>query len=211
MNIKCFVFNPVEENTYVLYDETKSCIVIDAGCYFPQEQKELVHFIDSNALSLKRIINTHSHFDHVFGNAFLNRTYHILPEAHKDDEPYLTNIVAYAGSFGFHSGVEYQPIANYLNDGDLIEFGNTCLKAIHVPGHSPGSLCFYNEKEKVLFSGDVLFEGSVGRTDLLGGNYETLIHGITRKILTLPDETVVYPGHGNSTTIGREKQYNPYL
>ncbi len=211
MQVKSFTFNPIQENTYVVYDETKECIIIDAGCFTPQEELALADFIEEKELKLKRVINTHLHFDHAFGNAFLAKQYNVLPEAHKEDEFLIPAMPDQAKRFGFPFEIITQNLGKHIEEGDIIKFGNTELKAIHVPGHSPGSLCFYSEKEKVLFAGDVLFLESIGRTDLDRGDYAALISGISSKLLTLPDETVVYSGHGPSTTIGHEKQHNPFL
>lgn len=212
MKIKIFVFNPIQENTYLLYDETGECIIIDAGCLFPQEEDQLVNFISENSLKLKQVLNTHLHFDHAFGNHFLAKKYNILPAANQADEFMIPSIQEQVKRFGLMDlKIQSQELGSYLNEGDIVHFGNTELKVLQVPGHSPGSICFYNEKENLLFSGDVLFLESIGRTDLPMGNYGTLIDGITKKLLTLPDETVVYPGHGEQTSIKHEKQFNPYL
>lgn len=211
MTIKTFTFNPFQENTYLLFDETKEAVLIDAGCITDTEKLTLKRFIDENNLTLKRLINTHLHLDHQFGNKFVTDTFGLLPEANQQDEFLLANVVAQARSFGFSVEEEAQPLGTYINEGDEIEFGNCSLKAIHVPGHSPGSLAFYSEKEGVVFAGDVLFRNSIGRTDLPYGDYATLILSITKKLLPLPDSTVVYCGHGPSTTIGSEKNSNPYL
>lgn len=211
MNIASFVFNPFMENTYVLYDDTSECAIIDAGCLTINERQKLQQLIEKKNLTIKRIINTHLHLDHVFGNEFLFRTYGIAPEAHIADEFLLAQLAAQSAVFGVPFHENTQPLGNYIAENEIISFGNTQLKTIHVPGHSPGSLCFYNEKDSVLFVGDVLFRGSIGRTDLPKGNYEELITGIQKKLLILPDGTVVYPGHGDPTTIGREKTENPYL
>jgi len=211
MKIKIFTFNPIQENTYVVHDETREAIVIDAGCYYEKEKQQLKSYIDDNGLKLKRVINTHLHFDHQFGNKFLFDTYGIAPEAHKEDEFLLERVVAKAMIFGLPIQEDAQPIGSYIEEHQEISFGNTILKSIHVPGHCPGHLAFYAEKEKVLFAGDVLFRGSIGRTDLERGDYATLVNNITRKLLILPEETIVYPGHGPATTIGAEKTSNPYL
>lgn len=211
MNIASFVFNPFMENTYVLYDDTSECAIIDAGCLTINERQKLQQLIEKKNLTIKRIINTHLHLDHVFGNEFLFRTYGIAPEAHIADEFLLAQLAAQSAVFGVPFHENTQPLGKYIAENEIISFGNTQLKTIHVPGHSPGSLCFYNEKDSVLFVGDVLFRGSIGRTDLPKGNYEELITGIQKKLLILPDGTVVYPGHGDPTTIGREKTENPYL
>jgi len=211
MTIKIFTFNPFQENTYLLFDETKEAVLIDAGCITETEKLTLKRFIDENGLTLKRLINTHLHLDHQFGNKFVADTFGLLPEANQQDEFLLANVVAQARSFGFSVEEEAQALGAYINEGDEIKFGNCSLKAIHVPGHSPGSLAFYSEKEGVVFAGDVLFRNSIGRTDLPYGDYATLILSITKKLLPLPDSTVVYCGHGPSTTIGSEKSSNLYL
>ena len=211
MTIKTFTFNPFQENTYLLFDETREAVIIDAGCIMDYEKQQLKAYIQENNLTLKRVLNTHLHLDHQFGNKFLYNTFGITPEANEEDEYLLANVVAQARSYGFNVDEEAQPIGRYIIDNEEIKFGNTRLKAIHVPGHSPGSIAFYVEKEGILISGDALFKGSIGRTDLPKGDYATLITSITKKLLTLPDSTVVYSGHGPTTTIGEEKISNPYL
>jgi len=211
MTIKTFTFNPIQENTYLVYDETNEAVVIDAGCITDSEKLQLKRFIEDNKLILKRVLNTHLHFDHQFGNKFLFTTYGIKPEAGKEDEYLLENAVSQARSFGLNTGEEAQPLGGYIIDQQEINFGNSTFIALHVPGHSPGSIAFYAEKEEVLFAGDILFRGSIGRTDLPKGDYATLILSITKKLLPLPDSTVVYSGHGPSTTIGFERKNNPFL
>jgi len=211
MTIKTFTFNPIQENTYLVYDETNEAVVIDAGCLSGVEKLTLKGFIEDNDLVLKRVLNTHLHFDHQFGNKFLFNTYGIKPEANKGDEYLLENVIAKTRSFGVEIDEEAQTIGEYIIDNQELKFGNSSFTAFHVPGHSPGSIAFYSEKEGVLFAGDVLFRGSIGRTDLQGGDYATLINSITKKLLPLPDSTVVYSGHGPTTTIGYEKKNNPFL
>jgi len=211
MTIKTFTFNPIQENTYLVYDETNEAVVIDAGCASDIEKRALKNYIDDNDLTLKRVINTHLHFDHQFGNKFLYDTYGILPEACKEDEYLLEEVVSHVRSFGLDIKEEAQPLGGYLTENQIIKFGNTSFVTYLVPGHSPGSVAFYDEKDGVLFAGDVLFRGSIGRTDLPQGDYGTLIESITNKLLPLPDSTVVYSGHGPSTTIGFEKKNNPFL
>ena len=211
MNIKIFTFNPFQESTYVLSDETNEAIVIDAGCLYDAEKQELKHYIENNNLRLKRVLNTHLHLDHQFGNKYVFDTFGIAPEANEKDEFLLNSYSAQVRAFGFENVGEAQPLKQYIQDDEKIRFGNTELTAILVSGHSPGSLAFYNEKEKILFSGDVLFLESIGRTDLAGGNHAVLIKSITEKLFILPDSTIVYPGHGGSTTIGHEKHHNPFL
>jgi len=211
MNIKIFTFNPFQENTYLLSDETNEALIIDAGCLYDAEKQELKRYLEDNNLTLKRALNTHLHLDHQFGNKFVFETFGVAPEAHESDAFLLDNYPIQTRAFGFENAGEAQPSKGYILDNDKIRFGNTELTAILVPGHSPGSLAFYNEKEGILFSGDVLFLESIGRTDLAGGNYAALIKSITERLLTLPHSTVVYPGHGDSTTIGYEKAHNPFL
>jgi len=211
MKIKTFTFNPIQENTYLVYDETNEAVVIDAGCISDIEKRALKNYIEDNKLTLKRVLNTHLHFDHQFGNKFLFTTFGIKPEAGKEDEYLLENVIAQTRSFGMAVDEEAQSLGGYITDNQEIKFGNTTFKAFHVPGHSPGSMAFYDEKEGVLFAGDVLFRASIGRTDLPKGDYATLIQSITNKLLPLPDSTVVYSGHGPATTIGFEKKNNPFL
>ena len=211
MTIKTFTFNPIQENTYLVYDETNEAVVIDAGCISDIEKRALKNYIEDNKLTLKRVLNTHLHFDHQFGNKFLFTTFGIKPEAGKEDEYLLENVIAQTRSFGMAVDEEAQTLGGYITDNQEIKFGNTTFKAFHVPGHSPGSMAFYDEKEGVLFAGDVLFRASIGRTDLPKGDYATLIQSITNKLLPLPDSTVVYSGHGPATTIGFEKKNNPFL
>jgi len=211
MTIKTFTFNPFQENTYLVFDETNEAVVIDAGCLQAGEKQILTRFIEDNKLTLKRVLNTHLHLDHQFGNKFLFDTYGIAPEACIEDEFLLENVVAQARSYGFPVTEEAQPLGAYIIENQEITFGNSTLKAIHAPGHSPGSMVLYSEKDGVMFAGDVLFQGSIGRTDLPKGDYASLILAITKKLLVLPDSTVVYCGHGPSTTIGYEKKNNPYL
>lgn len=211
MTIKTFTFNPFQENTYLVYDETNEAVLIDAGCISDEEKEVLKRFIEENKLTLKRLINTHLHLDHQFGNKFIFNTFGLKPEAGQEDEYLLENVVAQARSYGFPISDEAQSLGGYIVDNQEIKFGSSSLIALHVPGHSPGSMAFYSQKGGVLFAGDVLFKGSVGRTDLPKGDHATLITSITEKLLPLPDSTVVYCGHGPATTIGNEKKNNPYL
>ena len=211
MTVKTFIFNPFHENTYLVYDETSEAILIDAGCFNDNEKRYLSKFISNNNLKLKKVINTHLHIDHQFGNKYLYETYGLKPEACKEDEFLLENVKGQAAMFGLPLNESAQEIGSYIEDNQVITFGNSTLKSLHCPGHSPGSMCFHNEKEGVLFAGDVLFQGSIGRTDLQKGDYATLINSITKRLLPLPDSTIVYCGHGDPTTIGDEKINNPYL
>lgn len=211
MDIKQFTFNPIEVNTYLLYDETKECIIIDPGCFSSGEGQELISFIADNQLKPVGVLNTHLHFDHCFGTQFVFDTYGIQPRANALDRPLLERATQQLEMFGFKNRSIFTDYKLDITDGDLITFGNTTLKAIHIPGHSLGSIVYYNEKEDILITGDVLFRESVGRADLPGGDYFTLIEGIEQKLMTLPPHTVVYPGHGPSTTIQHEQNNNPYL
>ncbi len=206
MEIKFFQVNPIRENTYVLHDEARHAIVIDCGCLTPSEDERLQRYIADNQLRVERVLNTHLHLDHAFGNHMLAQTYGVLPEAHQADEFFATHMTDLAAFFGIHDEVHPQPLGGYLHDGDVITVGTMELHVLHTPGHSPGSVCFYAPKEQVLFSGDTLFRSGIGRTDLRGGDYNALIDNIRQKLLTLPPDTTVYCGHGLPTTIGLEKE-----
>ena len=197
---------------YVVIDEkTNDCVVIDAGCVDEAEKNSLGEYIRNHQLHLKHVLNTHLHMDHCFGNRYLYKEFGVGPEASADDEPLLETLHAQASMFGIEYTDAIQPIAKYLNDEDLITFGESALKVIKVPGHSRGGLAFYSESEHILFSGDTLFHNSIGRTDLPGGSYKDLIASLIQKLMILPGETDVYPGHGETTTIGDEREDNPYL
>ena len=212
MNIKIFEFNPIAVNTYVLYDETGECVIVDAACFFPNEQQELMRFINENKLVVKHLINTHLHFDHVFGINYIEDQFGVKMKAHKADEFLLATMEQQMAMFGFPANGKYIPtIGEYIDEEDVVEFGNQKLSIISVPGHSPGSIVFYNKEKDIVVSGDVLFNGSIGRTDLPQGDHNLLIDGIKRKLLTLPTNTVVYPGHGPATTIEDEMRMNPFL
>jgi len=210
LHIKSFVFNPVQENTYILFNESNDCIIIDPGFYFDEEKDAIQKFISQNKLTPKILLNTHCHLDHVFGNKFIAEAYKLTLQIHKDEKAMLELAPV--------SGLTYNmPFDNYvgeliyLKEGDIIQLGNDELEAIETPGHSPGSICFYCRKQHFIIGGDVLFQRSIGRTDLPGGSFETLVGHIRNKLFVLPDETKVYSGHGDVTTIGEEKKYNPYL
>lgn len=198
-------------NCYVLSDETKEAVIIDPGCFYEEEKQTLKNYINSNELTLKHLLNTHLHLDHIFGNPFVLEEFGLKAEASQADEFWLEQAPKQSRMFGFQLKEEPVPLGKYLHDGDIISFGNTKLEAIHVPGHSPGSLVYYCKEEHSMFSGDVLFQGSIGRADLAGGNFDELREHICSRLFTLPNETVVYPGHGAPTTIGAEKQNNPFF
>ena len=208
--VNVFTFNPFQENTYILSDETKECIIIDPGCYDSFEKDELASFIENQKLKPVRLINTHCHIDHVLGNKFVSDKYKLQVELNMLEIPFLRAVTDYAPQYGIFCEPAPEPFA-LLNEGDIIKFGNSKLNVLFTPGHSPGEICLYSETDKFVIAGDVLFQMSIGRTDLPGGNYDTLIKSIREKLFTLPDEVTVYPGHGPSTTIGFEKKNNPFL
>lgn len=213
MKIKTFEFNPLGVNTYVLSDETKECVVIDAAFFYADEQELLFNYILDHDFVIRHLINTHLHFDHLFGVNALAEQYGLTLCYHPDDAFLLEGIPSQMQMFGFPSlHADYRPAeGRLLKEGDLLTFGNSTLQTLHVPGHSPGSVAFYEAGMGVLFSGDALFHSGIGRTDLPQGDYQMLIESIRSKLFTLPDETVVYPGHGPSTTIGYEKRHNPFV
>ena len=205
MRIKRFEFNMFPVNTYVLWDETKEAVIIDPGCFYEEEKQIL------KDLTVKHLLNTHLHLDHIFGNPFVEKEFNISPSANKADEFWIEEAPKQSRLFGFELKEKPISIQHYLYDGDVVTFGNNLLDVIHVPGHSPGSIVFYNKTEHCMFSGDVLFQGSIGRADLKGGNFDELIEHTCSRLLVLPEQTVVYPGHGPSTTIGNEKKNNPFF
>jgi glyoxylase-like metal-dependent hydrolase (beta-lactamase superfamily II) len=200
----------VQVNTYVLYDETKEAVIIDCGVSNSREEKQLKEFIQSNELKLKHLLNTHLHFDHVLGNHFIYETYGLKPQYH-EAESFMPDLKMQAGSFGLILDYEQVKAEHFIQNGELIQFGNTSLKALLTPGHSPGSLSFYCEKNSCVFTGDALFRHDIGRTDLWGGDEDTLINAIRNQLLTLPEDTKIYPGHGPASTVKEEKQQNPYI
>ena len=211
INIHSFTFNPFEENTYILYDETKECIIIDPGCYEKFEQEKLTTFIVKQELKPVRLLNTHCHLDHVFGNKFIADLYGLELEMNELDLPILQNAPVAAQLYGIPN-VDISPEpAKFLNEGDVVEFGNSKLDILFIPGHSPGHIVFYNNDQKFVIGGDVLFYGSIGRTDLPGGDHDTLINNIKEKLLPLGDDFQVYSGHGPTTNLGFERENNPFL
>ena len=210
MNLKKFVFNPFQENTYVIWDDAFNCAIIDPGCSDDHERKELVSFIEDSHLKPVKLLNTHCHIDHVLGNKFLAEKYKLGLEMHKLDLPVLNAVPNYGKNFGFDTGEMVQPSV-FLEDGETINVGSIELNILFVPGHSPGSICFYHIPTKQVIAGDALFYGSIGRTDLPGGNHAQLISAIKSELLTLPEDVQVHAGHGPSTNIGFEKKHNPFL
>lgn len=209
-SLQSFENNPYQENTYVLYDESGECAIIDPGMYTAAEQNVVVSFINDKKLKPVLLLNTHCHIDHVLGNKFVFEQYGLKPRFHQGELPVLEAVVAYAPMMGIRYDMSPLP-DEYLPATGTIQFGSTTLELIFVPGHSPAHLCFYDRKGNILVGGDVLFRSSIGRTDLPGGDLNLLIENITEKLFTLPGDCTVYPGHGRETTIGYEKQTNPFL
>ena len=210
LSIKSFIFSPVQENTYVLYNEKKDCCIIDPGCYFPAERETLKNFVKEQGLNPVLLLNTHCHLDHVFGNKFVSETWGLVPHIHEKEKAVL--------EFAPEAAARWQlPFENYqgelvfLKEGTTTGIGDDQMEIRLAPGHSPGSVAFYYEKGGFVIGGDVLFSGSIGRTDLPGGDFHTLINSIQTQFFTLPDETKVYSGHGGVTTIGFEKMNNPFV
>lgn len=210
IQIQPFTFNPFQENTYILWDETRECIIIDPGCSNSFEQDELSGFIRSQQLKPVKLVNTHCHIDHVMGNRFVAEKFNLNLYIHKDDLFLLQNVENVGKMYGVPVVSSPEP-AHFLDETQQLTFGNSSLQIFHTPGHSPGSISFFDKEGKMLIVGDVLFNGSIGRTDLPGGHYETLINSIVTKLLPLGDEVKVYSGHGPVTTIGKEKRTNPFL
>ena len=210
IHVASFTFNPFQENTYVLYDETKECIIIDPGCYTENERKQLKAFIKNEGLKPVRLINTHCHLDHICGNAFIAKEYNLELEAHEGEKVVLDSSVAHGQMYGF----VFEPspaIGSYLKEGEKVRFGNSSLDILYTPGHSPASITFYSKEDGFVIAGDVLFFMGIGRTDLPGGDHQTLLKSIREQLFTLPEETLVYNGHGQKTKIGFEKVNNPFL
>lgn len=210
LSVKVFTFNPVAENTYVVSNEHKQALIIDPGCYFSEEKRELQTYLETNELKPVQLLNTHCHLDHVFGNKWVHETYGLELFIHPNEEI----VLKYAPQSGKTWGMEfdnYEGNLHFLYARDKVELGNDVLKVLFTPGHSPGSICFYCAEQGFVIGGDVLFRQSIGRTDLPGGDYETLLTSIRDELMTLPPDTVIYPGHGEQTTIGYEKKHNPFL
>ena len=210
ITIRKFVFNTFMVNTYLLYDESDECMIIDAACAEESEKNQLSDFLDSNKLKLTRSINTHCHIDHVLGHEFIASRYGIHPEYHEACLPFFVPVKQIAVSYGYVID-RIIPAKGYIHDGDLIKFGNSELKVLYTPGHADGSICLYHEDQKFVITGDVLFKESIGRTDFPTGNFDLLMKSIKDRLFTLPRDVVVYPGHGPETTIGHEKMNNPFI
>jgi hydroxyacylglutathione hydrolase len=210
IQVASFTFNPFSENTYIVYDQTGECLIIDPGCYNGAERKRLVAFIDKEKLKPVLLVNTHCHIDHVAGNRFVVEKYNIPLAIHEGEEPVLAYAVQAGLMWGFK--IEESPKASvYLVPGESVQFGQSSLEILFTPGHSPASISLYSRADAFVIAGDVLFRGSIGRTDLPGGSYRTLIKSIEEQLLPLGDEVTVYSGHGSPTEIGYERQNNPFL
>ncbi|MEO7960320.1 MAG: MBL fold metallo-hydrolase [Ginsengibacter sp.] len=210
LQTKVLTFNPVQENTYIVFNDENECIIIDPGCYFDNEKDELTNFIEGNSLKPVMLINTHCHLDHVFGNKFISGKYNLTLQLHSLEVQMLA--MAPASGLMFNLPFDnYNGKFNFLKEGDTISLGSDKMEVIHAPGHSPGSICFYCKEQKFIFSGDVLFYQSIGRTDQPQGNHAALLKSIKEKLFTLPDDVTVYSGHGPETSIGNEKTNNPFL
>lgn len=210
IRIKVFEFNPFMENTYVLYDETGECVIVDPGCYTAEERQTLSGFIASENLIPVALVNTHTHVDHILGNNFIYNTYQLKPLIHKAGEIFLKSAPGHASIFGIEAEEMVLP-EKYIDEGDEIRFGNSKLEVIYTPGHANGSVCLISHPDKFVLSGDVLFQGSIGRTDLPSGNFDLLAESIQQKIYTLPGDYTVYPGHGPETSVEEERNHNPFV
>ena len=210
IKIEKFVVNPLQENSFIVSDESGACVFVDPGFYFEEEHDEIREYISSNKLKPEKIINTHGHFDHIMGVEFLRKEYNIPFYLHAQDVFWVERAVDQGKMFGFDMYPVKNPDTLITNEGNF-SFGNSEFRVFHIPGHSPGHVVLYHAETKQLIAGDVLFYGSIGRTDLPGGNHELLISGIKEKLFELPDDVKVFCGHGPETTIGFEKKTNPFL
>jgi hydroxyacylglutathione hydrolase len=210
LTVQVFTFNPVQENTYVLYNEKGQCCIIDPGCYFASEEKMLTDFVSTSGLTPVLLLNTHCHLDHIFGNRFIYKTYGLTLHIHRLEKPVL-DMGPVSGQMWQLPFENYDAELNFIKEDEGIRIGEDVLHVLFTPGHSPGSVSFYNKEEKFIISGDVLFNGSIGRTDLPGASFDILEESIRTKLYTLPEDVIVYPGHGESTTIGDERKTNPFV
>ena len=211
ITVEQHTFNPFQENTFIIYDETKEALVVDPGCYFLEERERFKSLIESKGLKLRGIISTHSHLDHVFGNQFVMNEYKVGLTIHKEDLETLRMLKLTADKYGIPNVEESPEPTAFIKEGEQIKFGNSSLDVVFVPGHAPGHIAFVSHEDCFVINGDCLFQGSIGRTDLPGGNMEQLLKSIRTQLFTLPDNYTVYCGHGPSTTIGYEKINNSFL
>ncbi len=210
MEISKLVFSPIQVNTYIIADDSGRCAIIDCGCYDKKEFEKLTSLIERKNLEPVLLLNTHCHLDHIFGNGMFLEKYRIGSQCHPEEERNRRSSVIISELFGLKMDAPPEP-AGLITDNQVVSFGSVKLKALHVPGHAPGSLAFYCQEENLIFTGDTLFAGSIGRTDLPGGDYQTILQSIKNKLFVLPPSTVVYPGHGEATTIETEMKTNPYF
>jgi hydroxyacylglutathione hydrolase len=210
ISIQAFTFNEFQENTYILFDQTKECVIVDPGCYHPAEQKILADFIANNELKPVKLLNTHCHIDHILGNVFVADRYKVPLYLHEGELFTYKDTLRWTTLFGI-SPLEVPEQKVFVTELDTIRFGESELKIAYTPGHSIASITFYNLEEKLAIVGDVLFKESIGRTDLAGGNQAVLLESIRTQFFAWPDEMKIYSGHGEPTTIGHERMYNPYL
>lgn len=212
LKIQTFPNRPIDENTYVVSDETREAVIIDCGALFPDDQQAIAHYIESENLKVVLHLLTHGHFDHMFGSQWVADTYGVLPRLHAADTDFYLGAPAMMSAF-FHRPFDFPVprLGAFISEGEEVSFGSHVLRVIPTPGHTPGGCCFFCEEERILFSGDSLFQGSIGRTDMQGGDHVALIHGLAERILSLPEAVKVFPGHGPTTTIEAEKRYNPYF
>jgi glyoxylase-like metal-dependent hydrolase (beta-lactamase superfamily II) len=211
MKTEIFAVNPFEMNCYIYYDEkSNEGVIIDPGAYTPYEKNLIEKFINTNGLNIKLILNTHGHIDHILGNVWAKELFNVPLLMHKDDLPLIEHSVEQGKMFGIDFPKPSLP-DKYISENDKIEVGDTTFEIIHTPGHSPGSVCFVDEKNKIIFGGDCVFKGSVGRTDLWMGDMDVLLDSINNKIFKYGDDFIIYPGHFEETTIGEEKRSNPFL
>jgi glyoxylase-like metal-dependent hydrolase (beta-lactamase superfamily II) len=210
ISVEKFTFNPFQENTYVVFDESKECLIIDPGCFNQNERNELKSFVNENNLKVVGLLNTHCHIDHVLGNNFVAQEFKVGLKVYQSEYDMLKMALKSAEVYQ----IPYDPSPNpesFLKEDETIRFGNSTFKIVYVPGHAPDHVVFVNSEEKIMIGGDVLFNGSIGRTDLPGGNHDQLLKNIKEKVFTLNAEIIVYSGHGEETTIGHEKQHNPFF
>ena len=211
MKIDVLVFSPFQENTYIIHDESGSCVVIDPGMLDKSEKDIFDNYIKRHNLKIEKVINTHCHLDHIFGAKYVTENYGVPFYCHADDVFLINQAKSHAQMYGLPFNDEPVAVSDYLKGGDIIKFGHSELQVRHVPGHSPGGVVFYSVDDTFVVVGDVLFKRSVGRSDLPGGNHEQLIEAIFQNLMTLPDDCVVFSGHGGSTTIGDERLNNEFL
>lgn len=210
MEVRCFQCNPLQENCYVVSDAGQA-VVIDPGAFYPSEKQALSEYISKQKLQLRYVLCTHGHLDHIFGAERLYQDFGIMPSLHEADAELYRHLNEQAHQMlGVSMHEPVAPLSEHFTDGQIICFGQTRLKVMHVPGHSPGCVIFYSEDEQTLFSGDTLFRMSIGRTDLEGGSWQQMMQSL-RKIAQLPADTKVWCGHGPSTIMADELAYNPYF